>query len=125
VVSVDELPVVKAYPDLRSVFQNLVSNAIKFARKDAPAHIHISATEGNKEWTFVIKDNGIGIDKKYHEKIFVIFQKLHNQSEYTGTGIGLSQSKKIVEMHKGKIWLESEPGKGSTFYFTIPKNGSR
>jgi PAS domain S-box-containing protein len=120
-IEVGKLPVIKGYTELKSVFQNLISNAIKFSQKGEPADITISATEKPKEWMFAVKDKGIGIDKQYFDKIFIIFQKLHQHAEYPGSGIGLSQSKKIVEMHNGKIWLESEPGKGSTFYFTIPK----
>ncbi len=115
------LPVIYGYQELRSLFQNLISNAIKYRKKDIPCLISISAKGTEKEWLFSFKDNGIGIDPKYHERVFIIFQKLHSQKEYEGTGIGLTQCKKIVELHGGKIWLESELGKGSTFYFTIPK----
>ncbi len=120
-IHVKKLPVVYSC-DLKSVFQNLISNAIKFRKKDIPLVIHISATDKGKDFLFTIKDNGIGIEKEYHERIFIIFQRLHTRVEYEGTGIGLSQCKKIIEQQGGKIWIESEPPKGSTFYFTISKN---
>jgi light-regulated signal transduction histidine kinase (bacteriophytochrome) len=101
------------------LLQNLVSNAIKF-RSNGPPHIHISSQQENGQWIFSVSDDGIGIDPQYHERIFAIFQRLHGRTEYDGTGIGLSVCKSIVERHGGKIWLESEFGKGSTFYFSIP-----
>ncbi len=104
------------------LFQNLISNSIKFKGKQPP-EIIISGEKLNKEYLFSIKDNGIGIKKEYAEKIFVIFQRLHTKEEYPGTGIGLAICKKIVERHGGKIWMESEVGKGSDFYFTIKENG--
>jgi chemotaxis family two-component system sensor kinase Cph1 len=100
------------------LFQNLIGNALKFKGKKNP-EIHISSKRKNGEYVFSIKDNGIGIAKEYSEKIFIIFQRLNNRSDYPGTGIGLSICKKIVERHGGKIWVESEPNKGSCFYFTI------
>jgi signal transduction histidine kinase len=118
----EELPVIRGYQDLKSLFQNLISNAIKYRKKDVPVIINISVNEQEREWLFSVKDNGIGIDKIHHERIFVIFQKLHTQKQYTGTGIGLSLCKKIVELHSGKMWVESEPEKGSIFYFTISKS---
>ena len=122
-IHVDKLPVIKGYEtELRSLFQNLISNAIKFRKTDAQMHITITSKENNKEWIFAVKDNGIGIEKEYFERIFTIFQKLHGQKEFAGTGIGLAQCKKIVELHNGKIWVESQLNEGSTFYFTIPKN---
>jgi signal transduction histidine kinase len=116
----DNLPTVDIDPvQLSQLFQNLISNAIKF-RSDAPLEIHISAEPQDNAWRFAVRDNGIGIEPQYAERIFMIFQRLHTRKKYAGTGIGLSLCKKIVERHGGKIWAESEPGKGSTFYFTVP-----
>ncbi len=120
-VHVRGLPVVNCY-ELKSVLQNLIVNAIKFKKKDTRPVIEVSAFDLGKEFLFVVKDNGIGIEKEYYERIFIIFQRLHLRTEYPGTGIGLSLTRKIIEMHGGKIWVESEFGQGSTFYFTIPKN---
>jgi light-regulated signal transduction histidine kinase (bacteriophytochrome) len=105
---------------LVQVFQNLIGNAIKFRSEEAP-HIHVSLQDRRLEWIFSIKDNGIGIDPQYAERVFVIFQRLHTRQEYPGTGIGLAICKRIIERHGGKIWFESEPEKGSTFFFSIPK----
>lgn len=116
----DKLPIVHIDPvQLSQLFQNLISNAIKF-HGDLLPEIHISASRLDKAWWFAVKDNGIGIEPQYTERIFLIFHRLHTRKKYTGTGIGLSLCKKIVERHGGKIWVESEPGQGSTFYFTIP-----
>jgi chemotaxis family two-component system sensor kinase Cph1 len=104
---------------LSRLFQNLIGNAIKFHSRE-PLKIHVSALRKEAQWIFSIKDTGIGIDPRQAERIFVIFQRLHNRKEYSGTGIGLAICKKIVESHGGQIWVESELGKGSTFYFTIP-----
>ncbi len=104
---------------LIQVFQNLIDNALKFRSKD-PVRIHISAKKNKKNWQFSVKDNGIGIDPEYFDRIFIIFQRLHRKSEYPGTGIGLALCKRIIERHNGKIWVESKVGKGSTFHFTIP-----
>ena len=120
-IHVEKLPVIKCY-DLKSVFQNLILNAIKFKKKGVPPVVNISATDTGTEFLFTVKDNGIGIEKEYYDRIFIIFQRLHLRTEYAGTGVGLSLSKKIIEMHGGKIWVESAFGKGSTFYFTLPKN---
>jgi PAS domain S-box-containing protein len=118
----EQLPMLMGYPtEIKSVFQNLLSNAIKFQKKDAHPIVHITVKDNASEWLFGVKDNGIGIDKTYFNKLFVLFQRLHSKEEYPGTGIGLVQCKKIIELQGGKIWVESELGKGSIFYFTIPK----
>jgi len=119
-IKIDEIPP-EIFADnilISQLFQNLISNAIKF-KGTQPPEIIISGKKVNKEYVFSVKDNGIGIKKEYAEKIFVIFQRLHTKEEYPGTGIGLAICKKIVEKHGGKIWIESEPGNGTTFYFTI------
>ena len=117
----DYLPVVKADAvQLAQLFQNLIGNAVKFRADDVP-RINVSATDSGREWQFAVSDNGIGIDPKYADKVFEIFQRLHTRAEYPGTGIGLAVCKNIVTRHGGKIWFESEPGKGTTFYFTLPK----
>jgi PAS domain S-box-containing protein len=117
----DDLPIVRGdASQLRQVFQNLVANAIKFHGADAP-RVHISARDLDNEWRFAVNDNGIGIDPQYQDKVFLLFQRLHTRQEYPGTGIGLAVCKRIVERHNGRIWFESQPGKGSTFFFTLPK----
>jgi len=114
------LPLVRGdYSQLVQVFQNLIGNAIKFCRDQTPA-IHVSVDQKGNEWVFSIRDNGIGIEPEYFERIFFIFQRLQNRKEYPGTGIGLAICRKIVERHGGRIWVESEMGKGSIFYFTLP-----
>ncbi|MCP4763608.1 MAG: GHKL domain-containing protein, partial [archaeon] len=121
-ITFDPLPVVKADSiQLNQLFQNLVANAIKFHGKGNTPQVHIGVTEKNDEWVFFVQDNGIGIDIKHFDKIFTIFQRLHSTTEYSGTGIGLSICKRIIERHGGRIWVESEVGIGTTFYFTLPK----
>jgi light-regulated signal transduction histidine kinase (bacteriophytochrome) len=122
------MPRVKAdATQLTQLLQNLVGNALKFRRGDPPA-VHVSArlAEGadgrssSREWVFSVRDNGLGIEPQYFERIFEIFQRLHTREEYDGSGIGLAVCKRILERHGGRIWIESEPGKGSTFFFTLP-----
>lgn len=116
----DQMPMIIADKlQLSQVFQNLIGNAIKF-KGDKPPAIHIGVNKKGNDWLFFVKDNGIGFDPEFSEKVFIIFQRLHTRNEYPGTGIGLSLCKKIVERHGGKIWVESSPGHGSTFNFTIP-----
>ena len=120
-ISVNELPVLSALKmEIRLMFQNLISNAIKYRKPDCAPEIDISAKKVKAGWEFAITDNGIGIPSDQKEKIFVIFQRLHGRDEYDGIGIGLSHCRKIAELHDGKIWVESELNKGSTFYFLIP-----
>lgn len=121
-LEVGSLPVIKGYEtELRLLFQNLVSNAIKFKKKTEPTHVKIFAVPGQAQWQFYVQDTGIGISEKYHERIFDIFKRLHTRNEYAGTGIGLAHCRKLVELHNGRIWVESKEGEGSTFCFTIPK----
>jgi signal transduction histidine kinase len=120
VITRDPLPTVLVDPtQLSLLLQNLVSNAIKF-RGDKPPTIHISARSQDNECEVSVRDDGIGFDPQFSERIFVIFQRLHSKAEYPGTGIGLSICKKIVQRHGGRIWVDSELGKGTTFYFTLP-----
>jgi light-regulated signal transduction histidine kinase (bacteriophytochrome) len=102
------------------LFQNLIGNAIKYCNQRRP-EIHVEARLNGNEWVFSIKDNGIGIEAQYFERIFQMFQRLHTRKDYSGTGIGLAVCRKIAERHGGKIWVESQPGQGSTFLFTIPQ----
>ena len=118
-------PLPEVYGDetqLSQLLQNLIGNALKF-RGDVPPEIHIGATREEDHWLISVRDNGIGIDTEYFDRIFIIFQRLHGKQDYPGTGIGLAICKKIVQRHQGRIWVESQPGQGSTFYFTLPTPG--
>ncbi len=122
-ITVGDLPTVAADGDqLAQVLQNLIGNAIKF-HGDEPPEVQVSAVRGDGEWVFAVRDNGIGLDAQYADRIFIIFQRLHGRAEFPGTGIGLALCKKIVSRHGGRIWVESELGKGSTFSFTLPIKG--
>lgn len=120
-ITYSSLPVINGHPTaIKQLFQNLLANGIKFRKKDVAPAINVSAKEQDGSWKISVTDNGIGIQKQHSDKIFAIFQRLHTRKEYEGSGIGLAHCKKIVELHKGNIWVESEPGVGSTFHFTIP-----
>jgi signal transduction histidine kinase len=117
----DRLPTVEGdRSQLVQLLQNLVGNAVKFRARDRQCQVHVGATEVGGQLTLTVRDNGIGIERQYFDRLFVIFQRLHARDEYEGTGIGLAVCKKIVERHGGRIWVQSEPGKGSTFSFTLP-----
>jgi PAS domain S-box-containing protein len=118
-VTHDTLPTIMGDgSQIAQLFQNLIANAIKF-RSDEPPRIHVSAKRAGTQWQFSVRDNGIGMEPQYFDRIFVVFQRLHTRARYPGTGIGLAICKKIVDRHGGRIWVESESGKGSTFYFTL------
>ncbi len=124
VVTRGPLPTLSMNADrLAQVFQNLVGNAVKFRCSDEAPAIHVSCLPRDGDWLFAVRDNGIGIDPQYQERIFVIFRRLHTRAEYPGTGIGLSICKKIIERHGGRIWVESGTGAGSSFLFTLPRKG--
>ena len=126
-ITYDKLPSVTGDEiQLQRVFQNMISNAVRFRKCEEPLKIHISAytDEESNEYVFSVSDNGIGIEEQYSERIFVIFQRLHTRDLYQGTGIGLSIVKRVIERHGGRVWVESELGKGSTFYFTIPSKAT-
>jgi light-regulated signal transduction histidine kinase (bacteriophytochrome) len=117
----DRLPVVEGEePLLTNLFANLVSNSLKFRRPDVAARIHIGAEQRGKEWEISVADNGIGIEKEFADKVFVIFQRLHNRDSYPGTGIGLALAKKIVEFHGGRIGIVPTDGPGTTIRFSLP-----
>jgi light-regulated signal transduction histidine kinase (bacteriophytochrome) len=119
-ITYDLLPTVLASESqITRLFQNLISNSIKYRSEKKPK-IHISAKQKDDQWIFSVKDNGMGIDPEFFERVFVVFQRLHTRQEYQGTWMGLALCKKIVELHGGRIWVESELGKGATFYFTLP-----
>ena len=121
-LEIGSLPIISGYrTELRLLLQNLISNAIKFTKPGNAPKINVRCTEKASVYEFAIADNGIGIDEKYFDRIFVIFRRLHGKSEYEGTGIGLAHCKKVAELHQGKIWVTSKVGDGSTFHFTIPK----
>ena len=117
----DALPVVMADPvQITRLFQNLLVNSIRY-RSDEPPRVHVDAQRRDREWLFSIKDNGIGIEPQYAEKVFGIFKCLHPRDKYPGSGMGLALCRKIVTRHHGRIWVESELGKGATFCFTLPQ----
>jgi len=121
-IEFSEMPSVISFATpVRQIFQNLISNGLKYQPKGQNPVIKIAGTENSEYWQFSVSDNGIGIDQQYFDKIFIIFQRLHNREEYSGTGMGLAITRKIVENLGGKIWVESKEGMGSTFYFTIAK----
>jgi light-regulated signal transduction histidine kinase (bacteriophytochrome) len=120
-IRIDPLPTVNCdQSQLAQVFQNLIGNALKFRRPDTPPIVHVTAAAEDGHWRFLVSDNGIGIDQKYFDRIFQMFQRLHGRDQYEGTGIGLALCRKIVERHGGRIFVDSEPGRGTTFSFTIP-----
>ena len=122
-IEIGAMPTLTIYEtELYQLFQNLISNAIKFHKKGALPIISIWAEEKEVNWQFAVKDNGIGIEPIHFQKVFDIFHRLNAKSEYEGSGIGLANCKKIIQLHQGEIWLESKPTEGTTFYFTIPKN---
>lgn len=123
-ITFDSLPTIVADPtQLMQLFQNLIGNAIKFKKKDEAPRIHVGVQRQEEAWLFSVQDNGIGFDQQFADRIFVIFQRLHTRDEYPGSGMGLAICKKIVECHRGRIWVESTLGQGATFHFTIPVGG--
>ncbi|MEM7016313.1 MAG: ATP-binding protein [Pseudomonadota bacterium] len=122
IIHTGSLPTLIGYEqELERLFQNLIKNALKFQPPSAKPSIEITSEQCEEGWQFSVKDNGIGIAPEFHQKIFAIFQRLHTRDKYEGTGIGLSQCRKIIELHNGRIWVESAPGQGCTFYFILPR----
>lgn len=118
----DNLPTVQGdASQLTHLLQNLIGNGLKYARDEIPPAVHVAVDESPDEWVFSVRDNGIGIEAKHHDRIFEIFSRLHTQRDYPGTGIGLAVCRRVVQRHDGNIWLESEPGTGSVFHFSIPR----
>lgn len=121
-IEVGPLPTMVVHPtDIYQIFQNLVSNSLKYRRADVAPHLHIRSTDKGNHHLFAFSDNGIGIDQQHYERVFQIFQRLHGRNQYTGTGIGLATVKKVIDVYGGQIWLDSAVGIGTTVYFTIPK----
>ena len=121
IVTSDPLPVVDGEEgQISQLLHNLLTNALKYRRSDVAPQVHVSARNAANEWIFSVRDNGIGIAAEYLQQIFIIFKRLHKKTEYPGTGIGLALCQRIIEGRAGRIWVESEPGVGSTFYFTWP-----
>jgi light-regulated signal transduction histidine kinase (bacteriophytochrome) len=120
-ITAEPLPPVRMHAThLQQIFQNLVGNALKYRSADRIPEIHIGVERRGEYWVFSVADNGIGIDPQYKETIFGLFKRLHHSAEYAGTGIGLAICQRIVDRYDGRIWVESEPGRGSTFHFTLP-----
>jgi light-regulated signal transduction histidine kinase (bacteriophytochrome) len=120
-ITADSLPTIEADPtQMQQVFQNLISNGIKFHRENEIPAVHVSASQAGGEWLFSVRDNGIGMDPELFGRLFVLFQRLHPPDKYPGTGVGLAVTKKIIERHGGRIWVESRPGEGSVFFFGLP-----
>jgi PAS domain S-box-containing protein len=121
IIDVERLPTLPVHPtQLELLFQNLISNAIKYRKPNVTPAVHIACRKANAQCLFSVRDNGIGIEQQYKERIFGLFKRLHASDNHSGTGIGLALCRRVVERHNGRIWVESEPGKGSTFYFTLP-----
>jgi len=124
IVTYDLLPTIVAdSTQLMQLFQNLIGNALKFRKPNITPQIQISISRKEDDWLFAIKDNGIGIEPQFFDRIFIMSQRLHTREEYPGSGMGLTICKKIVECHQGRIWVTSAPGMGATFEFTIPVSG--